>query len=246
MEMSKDSFIKALLDAAEINGIASLLDEKKAELLFALTERMLSENEKYNLTAIKDPTKIIFLHYVDCLLEAALFPKDASVIDVGCGAGFPSLPLAICRPDLKITALDSTAKRVLYVEETARLLGLTNVKTVTARAEDAARLPSLRERFDCATARAVAALPVLCEICLPFVKKEGLFIAMKGKNAKEELSASLSAIKLLGGVYETLAEAPIVDFAGEQYARGTVLIRKKTATNALYPRPYAKIVKKPL
>ncbi len=246
MNVDEKAFIEALRRAAAQNGIASLIDEEKGARLFALTERMLSVNEQFNLTAITDPDRIIFLHYIDCLLEAALFPLGASVIDVGCGAGFPSLPLAICRPDLKITALDSTAKRVTYVEETAALLGLTNIKTVTARAEEAARLPELREGFDCATARAVAALPVLCELCLPFVKQGGAFIAMKGKNAKAELAAAKGAIQTLGATLEGVVDTPITDFAGEVFARGTVLLRKKSATPALYPRAYAKIVKKPL
>ena len=246
MTVDEKTFIEALRRAAAQNGIAALIDEEKAEKLYALTVRMLAVNEQFNLTAITDPDRIIFLHYIDCLLEAAHFPLGASVIDVGCGAGFPSLPLAVCRPDLEITALDSTAKRVAYVEETASSLGLTKLKTVTARAEEAARVPSLRERFDCATARAVAALPVLSELCLPFVKEGGLFIAMKGKNAKAELAASKNAIKTLGATLEGVIDTPITDFAGEVFARGTVLLRKSAKTPALYPRPYAKIAKKPL
>ena len=246
MTLEEQSFKEALLRAASQNGIEALLDGEKAKRFYDLTARMLTVNEQFNLTAITDPSRIIFLHYIDCLMEASMIPQGAKVIDVGCGAGFPSLPLAICRPDLEVTALDSTAKRVAYVEETASLLGLTNLKTVTARAEEAACLPALREAFDCATARAVAALPVLCELCLPFVKKGGLFVAMKGKNAKDELALSHNAISTLGGTFRELIATPISDFEGETFAHGTVLIAKTAQTPKLYPRPYAKIAKKPL
>jgi 16S rRNA (guanine(527)-N(7))-methyltransferase RsmG len=207
---------------------------------------MLTVGEQFNLTAIREPSRVILLHYIDSLAGAKFFPEGASVIDVGCGAGFPTLPLAILRPDLRITALDSTAKRVNYVADTAKLLGLTNVTPLVARAEDAARDHALREGFDCATARAVAALPVLSELCLPFVKVGGLFVAMKGRGGKEELAQSKNAIFLLGGKAESITDTPILSPDGETFEHTTVLIRKKTMTGAKYPRAYAKIVKAPL
>ncbi|MBP3437100.1 MAG: 16S rRNA (guanine(527)-N(7))-methyltransferase RsmG [Clostridia bacterium] len=246
VEIQQSVFCEELLAAAEKNGVSSLLNGERAEKFFLLTKHMLTVNESFNLTAIKEPRRIIFLHYIDCLLGASFFPLGASVIDVGCGAGFPSLPLAICRPDLKITGLDATGKKAKYVKDTASLLGLSNVDTVTARAEDAAHLSSMREAFDCATARAVAGLPVLCEICLPFVKKNGLFIAMKGKNAGEELEAARSALEKLGAKEEQTHATHIHDFSGETFLHTTLLLRKKEETPALYPRPYAKILKKPL
>ncbi len=246
MFTTKEAFAEFFCAAAEKNGLAPLLDEARVDAFYTLTEHMLAVNETFNLTAIREWPRVILLHYIDSLMGAQFFPEGASVIDVGCGAGFPSLPLAIARPDLRITALDSTAKRVAYVAKTASLLGLSNLHTVTARAEDAAKGSTLREMFDCATARAVAALPVLSELCLPFVKVGGLFVAMKGKGGGEELSAAKNAVFLLGGKAEALADTPILAPDGETFAHTTVLIRKKTATAAKYPRPYAKIVKSPL
>lgn len=231
-------------DMAEKNGVASYLTEQRIRLFYRLTEHMLTINEQFNLTAITDWKRVILLHYIDCLVGASCFPEGASVIDVGCGAGFPSLPLAICRPDLKITSLDSTAKRVHYVADTAKMLGV-SLTPLVARAEDAATAP-LRASFDCATARAVAALPVLAELCMPFVKVGGLFAPMKGKGAAEERAAAEHAIRTLGGRFEEIRETPLVDELGEAYAHTTLLIRQERPTPKEYPRPYAKIVKRPL
>ena len=143
--LCRDGFCAYLTDAFEKNGLSPLLSEERISLFYTLTEHMLRENEQYNLTAIKEPEKIIDLHYVDSLTAASLIPEGARILDVGCGAGFPSLPLAICRPDLSITALDSTAKRTAYVEKTASLLGLQNIKTVTARADTEAVSSAVKE-----------------------------------------------------------------------------------------------------
>ena len=206
---------------------------------------MLEENEKYNLTAITEVDKIILNHYADCASIASLIPKGASIIDVGCGAGFPTLPLAILREDLKITAVDSTAKRIAYVDESARLLGLTNVTALTMRAEDGGKDPKFRESFDFATARAVANMRVLTELCLPFVKVGGTFIAMKGKNAQFELSEAKKAISLLGG-RDTHCEEITLKGDDENASHPLVIIKKKEKTPASYPRPFAQISKKPL
>lgn len=242
----RHGFTDFFLRSAEKNGISDLLTEERIDAFFALTEHMLSVNEQFNLTAIRVPERVILLHYIDSLLGARFFPEGASVIDVGCGAGFPSLPLAIVRPDLQITALDSTAKRVAYVGETAGMLGLSNLKTLVARAEDAAKDTRYREAFDCATARAVANLPVLSELCLPFVRVGGCFVAMKGKSGKEELMAAKNAIFLLGGKSEAFVDTPILSPDGETFEHTTVLIKKTTPTAAKYPRAYGKIVKAPL
>ena len=242
----KTGFSDFFLAAAKANGLAEVLTPEITEKFFTLTEHMLTVNEQFNLTAIREPSRVILLHYIDSLVGARFFPEGASVIDVGCGAGFPTLPLAILRPDLRITALDSTAKRVNYVADTAKLLGLTNVTPLISRAEDAAKDPALREKFDCATARAVAALPVLSELCLPFVKVGGLFVAMKGRGGKEELAGSKNAIFVLGGKAESITDTPILAPDGEAFEHTTVLVRKKTVTGAKYPRAYAKIVKAPL
>ena len=228
------------------NGLSSLLSRERTEAFIRLTEHMLSENEKYNLTAITEPEKIILNHYADCAVLAKELPKGAKIIDVGCGAGFPTLPVAILRPDVSITALDSTAKRTAYVEGAAELLSLSNVATVTARAEDAARLGEYRESFDIATARAVAEMRILAELCLPFVKPRGKMIAMKGKNAEFELSAAKRAIATLGGKGVSVKTVSLTGEGGEELSHPLIFIEKATRTPDKYPRPYAQISKKPL
>ena len=242
----KHGFTEFFRLAIEKNGLSAVITEEHIDRFFTLTEHMLTVNESFNLTAIREPSRVILLHYIDSLVGAHLFPRGASVVDVGAGAGFPTLPLAIVRPDLHITALDSTAKRVGYIEETARLLGLNNITPLVGRAEEIAANAAYRERFDCATARAVAALPVLSELCLPFVRLGGCFIAMKGRGGKEELTAAKNAIHLLGGSPKELFETPVLSPDGETFEHTTVLIEKTAATAPKYPRAYGKIVKAPL
>ncbi len=245
MSINKQSFESELSRIFKLNGLGSLLDKKKSELFYLLTERMLEENEKYNLTAITEPEKIILNHYADCALLSAKLGKGAKIIDVGCGAGFPTIPLAIVREDLSILAMDSTAKRINYVSETSALLGLKNVTAVAMRAEDAARLIDYREKFDFATARAVAEMRVLCELCLPFVKVGGEMLAMKGKNAEFELSGAKRAISLLGGG-DASFESVTLTGGDEEFSHPIIKIKKKMKTPSTYPRPYAQISKKPL
>ena len=245
MAINRQEFESELSRIFKLNGLASLLDKKKSELFFLLTERMLSENEKYNLTAITEPEKIILNHYADCALLSSKLPKGAKLIDVGCGAGFPTLPLAIVREDLSILAMDSTAKRINYVNETATLLGITNVTAVAMRAEDAAKLPKYRESFDFATARAVAEMRVLTELCLPFVRVGGKMLAMKGRNAEFELQGAKKAISILGGEEATFESVSLVG-GSEEFSHPIITVKKKIKTPSAYPRPYAQISKKPL
>lgn len=224
--------------------MGALLDGEKTEKLHALFCRLVCENEKYNLTAVTDRDGVILKHFADSAAAARYLPTGASLLDVGCGAGFPSLPLAILRPDLRITALDATAKRVAYVAESASLLGLSNVQTVTARAEEYAK-PPVRESFDCVTARAVSNLRVLAELCLPFVRVGGLFLSMKAKSAAEELSDATHAIGQLGGRVERTERFTLSD-GREVLDRTAILIRKTKPTEPAYPRAYARILKKPL
>ena len=136
-----------------LNGFSRFADEDKSRMFYQLTERMLSVNEKMNLTAIKEESAIVLLHYVDSLTAEAFLPQNARIADIGCGAGFPCLPLAICRPDLSILALDSTEKRIQYVRETANLLNCRGLTAVSMRAEEGGK-GIYREAFDCCTARA--------------------------------------------------------------------------------------------
>ncbi len=244
-EINKQLFTSNLTKIFSSNGLSSLLSIEIMEKFYLLTVRMLEENEKYNLTAIKEPDKIILNHYADCCMLASRLKKNASVIDVGCGAGFPSLPLAIVRPDLKILAVDSTAKRVAYVSESAALLGLDNLTALTMRAEDGGKSPEYREKFDYATARAVAEMRVLAELTMPFVKVGGQLLAMKGKNAEFELSGAKRAIATLGG-RRTVCESVTVKGEGETLTHPIIIVDKKEKTPQSFPRPFAQISKKPL
>ena len=243
--MDKKEFISELTRVFSQNKLGSMLNLERAEEFWALTERMLEENAKYNLTAITEPKKIILNHYADCAALAARLPKKAKIADVGCGAGFPTLPVAILRDDVTLTAIDSTDKRVKYVAESARLLGLSNVTAVTMRAEDSGKSPEYRESFDVVTARAVAEMRVLLELCLPYVRVGGEMIAMKGKNAEFELSAAKRAIALLGGALEKCESISLTD-GTEVLEHPLIYVKKKAKTPANYPRPYAQISKKPL
>jgi len=211
--------------------------EKFAKLAVMLTEA----NEKMNITAITDPRGVAIRHFADSVKAARLIPQGAKVIDVGCGGGFPTLPLAIARPDLEITALDSTAKKLTFVESAAKELRL-NVKTLAARAEDIGNDPAHREAYDVCVSRAVARLDVLCELCIPLVRTGGLFIAMKGAAADDELCGAGGAIKALGGKLLDIERFSLPD-AGE---RAIIVTGKISRTSAGYPRQYAKIKKSPL
>lgn len=206
-------------------------------------ELMLAWNEKINLTAITDPEGILHKHFLDSLLPlAALALADgASLIDVGTGAGFPGVPLKIARPDISLTLLDSLRKRTDFLRELSRELGQDN-HIVHGRAEQLSRDPLFRERFDIATARAVAALPALCEYCLPYVKPGGRFIALKGPDAGEEAEHSRAAIRLLGG---ELAEIKTFTLPGGD-RRSIVTVKKISQTPTKYPRTGVKISKSPL
>ena len=245
MDFNEQEFKSELSRVFKDNGLGSLLNAERSEKFLMLTKRMLEENEKYNLTAITEPKKIILNHYADCASLASRLTKGASVIDVGCGAGFPSLPLAIVRDDLKIFAIDSTVKRIAYVNETAALLGLTNLTAATMRAEDGAKDPKYRETFDFATARAVANLRVLTELCLPYVKVSGKMIAMKGKNAEYELLESKKAIAILGGKDAKIENVSLRNDE-ETLSHPFIIIEKKAKTPQAYPRVFAQISKKPL
>lgn len=218
----------------------------QTERLFLLTEHMLKVNQSMNLTAIKEEEAVIVKHYVDSLLIADAIPEGVTLLDVGCGAGFPTLPLAIFRPDLRIVALDSTAKRIQYVQNTAQLLGLANVTAIAARAEELAHDEVYRETFDVVTARAVASLPVLAELCLPFARIDGCFVAMKAKQAEEELQNASGAIRLCGGRVEYLKRIHLQVNRNESEERMMVAIKKISATPKNYPRHFSKISKKPL
>jgi 16S rRNA (guanine527-N7)-methyltransferase len=202
-----------------------------------------------NLTAITDPVGVAVKHFADSLTVAPLLPTgEFSLIDVGTGAGFPGVPLALLRPDCRLTLLDSLNKRLVFLETVCRELDLP-VELVHARAEEGGRRPERREQYDVAVARAVAALPVLCEYCLPFVKVGGRFLALKGPDADREQEAAARAVTTLGGrvVGVDSLQLPAAPEQGvEPMERRLVRIDKVRPTPPAYPRPSAKIAKRPL
>lgn len=222
------------------NRLEEFANDEYAARFETLTRLLCETNAHTNLTAITEPEEIIAKHYADSLTAASSLPKGAALLDVGCGGGFPTLPLAIVRPDLRITALDSTAKKLEFVKGAAKELGL-SLQTLPARAEEVGKDPAMRGRFDAVTARAVANLPVLCEWCIPFVKVGGIFLAMKGKTWQAELHDAQNAIKTLGC---TVEEAEEFTLCGA--SRCNILLRKVRPTPDAYPRKNGAILKKPL
>lgn len=219
------------------------LKKEQIEKLDLYAEMLLEWNEKINLTAITDSEGIAIKHFYDSLtpLWYLNIPKNARVIDVGTGAGFPSIPMAIVRPDLRFTLLDSLNKRLNFLNEVCTRLDI-SAELVHMRAEDAAQKAEYRESFDVAVSRAVAALPVLCEYCIPFVRKNGMFIAMKGSKAEEELEISKNAVSTLGAAVEKTVKINLPDDS----ERNIIVIRKKNYTPKEYPRHGSKIAKKSL
>lgn len=243
--LDKTDFLEYTRQIFEKNGLSELFTDEAGEKFLCLTELMLAENEKYNLTAITEPKKIILNHYADCAVLAKRLPFGTSLCDVGCGAGFPTLPIAILRPDVKILALDATAKRTAYVKMATLELGLSSVAVLTGRAEDAGRDLKYREKFDTVTARAVANMRVLAELCLPLCRVGGQFIAMKGKEAEAELADAARAIPQLSGRICSV-ESISLSSPDEVHCHPLIVIEKLTRCQASYPRAYARILKKPL
>jgi len=224
------------------NGLGNYASPEIVERMYNMVQNMLTVNASMNLTAITDWDDIIVKHLADCCTVLPYLPQNARVCDVGCGGGFPSLPMAIARPDLKVTGLDSTGKKVDYINAAAELLKLPNLSAICGRAEDFGA-GDLRESFDAVTARAVAPLNILCELCLPLVKLGGVFCAMKGRQGDDELSRARNAFQKLGAPIEADAIRRF-DLCGD--SRMIVVARKTKSTPSIYPRVYAQIKKKPL
>lgn len=219
------------------------IDDGAFHRLDTYAELLVETNKQFNLTAITEPDEVTVKHFADCLalFGVVQFPENASVIDVGTGAGFPGLVLKLYRPDLQVTFLDSTKKKLGFIETVLSAVSLSG-ETVHLRAEEAGRAPKYRQKFDFATARAVSDLRNLAEYCLPLVRVNGLFLAMKSAAADEEITAAKSALALMGGKIEENRVFKLV----ENTDRRVVLVRKISQTPPKYPRPSAKIAKNPL
>lgn len=205
-------------------------------------ELLTETNKVMNLTALTEPNDVAVKHFIDSLLAYDPAMHNAAVTDVGTGAGFPGVPLKIFDPTIKLTLLDSLAKRLKFLDTLVVELGLQNVTTVHARAEDAGKDKNLREQFDFVTARAVARLNVLVEFCLPLVKVGGKFVAMKG-DAQDEIAEAENAIKLLGG---KIAEIKNIKLPNLDDKRTLVIIEKIKTTPTKYPRKAGTATKEPL
>ena len=222
-----------------LNALGLSLPQERQETLCAFARAMVKQNEVMNLTAITEDAQVAKLHLLDSLTVLCCADlRGKTLIDVGCGAGFPGVPLAIACPEANITLLDSLGKRVKWLEQILPQLGI-YAECVTARAEEA--VASRRESYDFATSRAVARLNILLELTAPYVKVGGAVLAMKGAAAKEELSECAGAMKKLGLKLEDVREFPI-----DGTSHAVIVLRKIAPTPKQYPRRYAKIKQSPL
>lgn len=293
-------FIPKLESILKANSLDLYVNPQNLTLFDKLCRLVSEENKLFNLTSVDDPNKMALLHIADSLTGAEFIPPSAKVIDIGTGAGFPALPLAIARPDISMTCVDATAKKIAFVQKAADTLGLSNVTCLAGRAEILSKPPtafaksntnskrslispssktnskrsvishdnntnsknsdtfpkpeiissleskgSYREIYDVAISRAVANLRLLAELCLPFVKNDGLFLAYKGEKAEEECDVSGNAFRVLGNC-DFRKEEFILSYDGVFYGRNIIAVRKKDPIDKKYPRSFAQITKKPL
>lgn len=236
-------FFQLMKEASEEAGLE--LTEVQYEGFIKYMRLLQEWNEKINLTAITEDEEIIKKHFIDCIkaFKSEEIKNAKTIIDVGTGAGFPGLPIAIMNPDCEVTLLDSLNKRINFLNLIVKELNLKNVKTIHARAEDGARNKELREKFDVATSRAVANMAVLSEFCLPYVRINGHFVALKGPAVDEELKDADKAIKTLGGEFKGLIEIEIED---TDLKHNIVEVKKIKQCPKIYPRKAGTVNKNPI
>lgn len=227
------------------NDVNLELSEKQYEQFIKYMRLVQEWNEKINLTAITEDEEVVKKHFIDCIkaYKCEELKNAKTIIDVGTGAGFPGIPIAIMDEDKKITLLDSLNKRINFLNLVINELGLKNVKTIHSRAEDGAKTKELREKFDIATSRAVANMAVLSEFCLPYVKVGGSFVSLKGPAIEEELEGSRNAIGVLGGKLKNIIE---VEIEGTDLNHNIVIVNKIKECPSNYPRKAGVVSKKPI
>lgn len=233
---------KALKEVLLEKGIEA--SDKQIELFEGYRHLLLEKNKVMNLTAIEDEEEVNYKHFLDSILPLTMvdIKENASLIDIGTGAGFPAVPMKIMRPDIKMTLLDSLNKRINFLKEVNQELSLGIENLIHGRAEELGRQAKYREQFNIVIARAVSQLNTLSEYALPFVKPGGYFIAMKGPKAEEEIASGENAVKLLNGKIEMVEEYSLT---GEEQ-RTLILIKKTGNTAKKYPRGGCKPKKAPL
>ncbi len=235
---TKTMSINRLLLSEQSNALFGIqLDEDQLDAFEAYYDAVIDANKEFNLTAITLKDEFVEKHFIDSLAGVKFIPDGAKVLDIGAGAGFPSFPIAVARPDTKVTALDSTTKKMTFVKSTAKGIGIKNLDAISGRAEEE---NALFEQFDVVTARAVSALPILLEICTPLLKVGGLFVAYK--TDETELDSAKNALKTLDCAIKEVFKFNLP--SGDN--RAILVIEKKSKTPEKYPRPYGQIKKKPL
>ena len=211
------------------NGIP--LNKRQVEQFCNYYLLLIEWNEKINLTAITEFMDVVIKHFYDSVVCYKEISENAKIIDIGCGAGFPGVPLKILRPDLKVTLVDSVNKKLIFINELISKLNLKGIECIHSRAEDLAFKDDFRQCYDYVVSRAVANLSTLCEYCLPFVKVGGSLLAYKSVDVNDEVNTAKNAIYTLGGKLET-----IKDFSVENYCRNLVVIKKISNSPTKYPR----------